>query len=146
MPLLRNGALEESPWVHHIAGEPVEANQLVSLSDYLQQPDAWHHLEGPWAAVAQPEDDLSTLPAELLARPQFAIAFPVYTDGRGYSHAKLLRHVHGYKGELIATGDVRRDQIDFMARVGIDSFECNNDINLAHWLKALTELHVEQEA
>lgn len=146
MPLLRNGAIDASPWVHHVAGERIEAHQLVAFSDYLQQPDAWHQLQGPWMAVAQPDDDLSELPAELLSQPRLGIAFPVFTDGRGYSHAKLLRHIHGYEGELIATGDVRRDQIDFMAQVGIDSFECDGDIDLADWQKALSELHVAAEA
>ena len=54
--------------------------------------------------------------------------------------------MHGFKGELIATGDVRRDQIDFMSQVGIDSFECSEDIDVADWQKALVELRVAANA
>lgn len=146
MPLLRNGSIDATPWEHHTADSTVGPQQMVSLADYLQQPEAWLQLQGAWLVVAQPDDDLSELPDELLAQPHFGIAFPSFTDGRGYSHAKILRQIHNYQGELIATGDVRRDQIDFMAQVGIDSFECAEDIDVAHWQKALIELRVAEEA
>lgn len=51
-----------------------------------------------------------------------AIDFPVYTDGRGYSLAQLLRRHYGYTGELRAVGDVMIDTIHYQARVGFDSF------------------------
>ncbi|MGZ9892554.1 DUF934 domain-containing protein [Bordetella bronchiseptica] len=51
-----------------------------------------------------------------------AIDFPVYTDGRGYSLAQLLRRRYGWDGELRAVGDVMIDTIHYQARVGFDSF------------------------
>ncbi|MFQ6685610.1 DUF934 domain-containing protein, partial [Bordetella pertussis] len=51
-----------------------------------------------------------------------AIEFPVYTDGRGYSLAQLLRRRYGWDGELRAVGDVMIDTIHYQARVGFDSF------------------------
>jgi len=50
------------------------------------------------------------------------VHFPKFTDGRGYSTARLLRERHGYDGELRAFGDIGRDQIFFLNRVGFDSF------------------------
>jgi uncharacterized protein (DUF934 family) len=52
-----------------------------------------------------------------------AIRFPHFTDGRGYSTARLLRERYGYAGELRATGDVARDQLFCLSRVGFDTFE-----------------------
>ncbi len=52
-----------------------------------------------------------------------AIEFPKFQDGRGYSLARLLRDRHAFAGELRAVGNVLRDQIAFMHRVGFDSFE-----------------------
>jgi len=144
MPLLRNGTVDPTVWNLHTAGAAPAANTLVALNDYLENAAAWQAVSGPWMAVVQPADDTSELPAELLAQPQLGIAFPAYTDGRGYSHARQLRRILGYTGELVATGDVRRDQIDFMAQVGFDAFECATDINVADWQKALTELHVTE--
>jgi len=51
-----------------------------------------------------------------------AIDFPQFTDGRGYSHARLLRERFGYAGELRAIGDVGRDQLYYLAQCGFDAF------------------------
>ena len=52
-----------------------------------------------------------------------AVEFPKFTDGRGYSIARILRDRYGYTGELRAVGDVLHDQLLFMARCGFDAFE-----------------------
>ncbi len=49
------------------------------------------------------------------------ISFPAFTDGRGYSAARVLREAD-YTGELRAQGDVLLDQIRYMHRCGFDSF------------------------
>ncbi|MGE6918764.1 DUF934 domain-containing protein [Achromobacter kerstersii] len=51
-----------------------------------------------------------------------AVDFPVYTDGRGYSLAQLLRTQYQWTGELRAVGDVMIDTIHYQARVGFNSF------------------------
>ncbi len=56
-----------------------------------------------------------------------AIEFPKFSDGRGYSLARLLRERHHYQGELRAVGDVLRDQVFFMHRVGFDSYSIRED-------------------
>lgn len=56
-----------------------------------------------------------------------AINFPVFSDGRGYSYARLLRDKYGFTGELRAIGDVLRDQLFLMRRCGFDSFEIRAD-------------------
>ncbi len=52
-----------------------------------------------------------------------ALVFPKFRDGRAYSQARLLRERYSYRGELRATGDVLRDQFQFLLRAGFDSFE-----------------------
>lgn len=49
------------------------------------------------------------------------VTFPAFTDGRGYSSARILREA-GYTGELRASGDVLVDQLGHMRRCGFDSF------------------------
>ncbi|MEX0603861.1 MAG: DUF934 domain-containing protein [Marinobacter sp.] len=62
-----------------------------------------------------------------------AVNFPKFTDGRGYSSARLLRERFGYKNELRAVGDVLLDQLQFMKRCGFDSYalRADKDIKLA---------------
>lgn len=60
------------------------------------------------------------------------IQFPVFTDGRGYSSAALLRERFNYQGELIAVGDVLLDQLFYMQRCGFSHFLLREDQNLSH--------------
>ena len=48
------------------------------------------------------------------------LQFPVFTDGRAYSQAFLLRRRLRFAGELRATGDVLIDQLVQMQRTGFD--------------------------
>jgi uncharacterized protein (DUF934 family) len=66
------------------------------------------------------------------------VNFPKFTDGRGYSIAYNLRARLGYKGELRAIGDVLRDQLFSMQRVGFDAFATRPDRNIHDALKGLT--------
>jgi len=90
---------------------------LVSLAAYLRQP----------AFTARgvrllPTDDPAVLGPHLHMVPLIAIDFPVFSDGRGYSIATLLRSRYKYRADLRAIGDVLIDQLFFMRRVGFTSF------------------------
>ncbi|WP_367185190.1 DUF934 domain-containing protein [Halomonas alkalicola] len=70
--------------------------------------------------------------AERLAEaPLIAVDFPKFTDGRGYSLARLLRERHGFGGEIRAVGDVLVDQLYFMTRCGFDGLSLRED----QWLE-----------
>jgi len=70
----------------------------------------------------EPGDDPGAVAERLPAAARVEVNFPKFTDGRGYSIARLLRERHGYQGELRAVGDVQRDQLFYLARVGFDAF------------------------
>ena len=56
-----------------------------------------------------------------------AINFPVFSDGRGYSSARLIRDRLNYQGELRAIGDVLLDQLFFMKRCGFNAYATRPD-------------------
>jgi uncharacterized protein (DUF934 family) len=68
-----------------------------------------------------------------------AIDFPKFADGRGYSIAYNLRTRFGYVGELRAIGDVLRDQLFYMQRVGFNSFAVRADKNIHDAIKGLSD-------
>jgi len=74
---------------------------------------------GVWLA---PAEDPFALAEDLASLPVIAVDFPAFTDGRGYSSARLLRERLGYKGELRAVGDVQRDQLYYLSQVGFDAY------------------------
>jgi uncharacterized protein (DUF934 family) len=75
-----------------------------------------------------------------------AVDFPKFTDGRGYSIAYNLRARLGYTGELRAIGDVLRDQLFSMARVGFDAFATRQDRSIDDALKGLTDFSETYQA
>ena len=91
---------------------------------------------GVWlASDERPEalkDDLA--PFQVIA-----VDFPKFADGRGYSIAYNLRARLGYTGELRAIGDVLRDQLFYMQRVGFNAFAVRADKNIHDALKGLTD-------
>jgi uncharacterized protein (DUF934 family) len=70
----------------------------------------------------EPQDDPAAVAARLPNVSLVEINFPKFGDGRGFSIARLLRERYGYKGELRAVGQVARDHLQTMERVGFDSF------------------------
>lgn len=72
--------------------------------------------------------------------------FPAFKDGRSYSHARLLRDRYNFEGDLRAIGDVLRDQLFFMHRCGINSYELNEGKDAEDALKAFEEFTVRYQA
>lgn len=75
----------------------------------------------PLGLLVAPGDRIDGIAGDLDRFASISLAFPAFTDGRGYSTARLLRERHGYKGEIRAVGDVLHDQIPYMWRCGIDA-------------------------
>jgi uncharacterized protein (DUF934 family) len=75
-----------------------------------------------------------------------AIDFPKFTDGRGYSIAYNLRKRLAYTGELRAIGDVLRDQLFSMHRVGFDAYATRADRSIEDALKGLTDFSETYQA
>lgn len=73
------------------------------------------------AVRIEPGDDARVLLAYLGRLALVEINFPSFTDGRGYSAARILREA-GYTGELRAVGDFGIDQLSHLRRCGFDAF------------------------
>ncbi len=72
-----------------------------------------------------------------------AVAFPKFSDGRGFSVAKQLRE-EGYRGTLRASGALIPDQFAFALQCGFDEVEIDDE-RLARqpvpqWMHALTQI------
>jgi uncharacterized protein (DUF934 family) len=114
-----------------------EGRIIVPLAVWLAQRDGLAERAeiGVWiGADERPE----TLKGELDKFAVVAVDFPKFTDGRGYSIAFNLRKRLAYKGELRAIGDVLRDQLFSMHRVGFDAYATRPDRSIDDALKGLT--------
>ncbi len=98
---------------------------------------------GVWlASDERPE----ALKGELEHFAVIAVDFPKFTDGRGYSIAYNLRNRLAYTGELRAIGDVLRDQLFSMQRVGFDAYATRPDRSIHDALKGLSDFSETYQA
>src|SRR5690606_37288299 len=90
--------------------------------------------------------------AEVLAYdlPRLAIVevnFGKFTDGRGFSTARLLRERYKFPREIRAVGDVLRHLAPFLVRIGFDGFEPADGSTPEQWARsAARHRHVYQRA
>ena len=71
-----------------------------------------------------------------------ALNFPNLNDGRHFTTARLLRERYRFCGQIRATGQVLRDQIDLMKRCGFDEFELPAGRNAVSAISAFGEISV----
>ncbi|MGD9869021.1 MAG: DUF934 domain-containing protein [Hyphomicrobiales bacterium] len=139
MPVIRNGEIVADDWVRleDEAPLPDAGDVILPLARLEPEADSIARRSGRTGVAlpnsADPEDIAALLPLLDLV----AVQFPVFTDGRAYSQARVLRRRFGYEGEIRATGNVLADQAAFMLRVGIDSFETDGRQPLETWRQAL---------
>ncbi|MBW6391833.1 DUF934 domain-containing protein [Billgrantia antri] len=134
-PFIRNGKPAEDRWVLMR-----EEEAAVPATPAIVPLARWQELEGsqelaPW--LSSDTELTPELAEELAAAPLIAIDFPKFTDGRGYSLARLLRERYGYAGEIRAIGDVLVDQAFFLTRCGFDALSLREDQWLEDALHAL---------
>jgi uncharacterized protein (DUF934 family) len=149
MPLLKNRAVVTSDsWTFVKDEEPVPASGdvVLSASRFLREHAALHSRSGRLGALLEPTDDVYELGPHAGQLALVAVNFPKFGDGRGYSHARLLRERYAFTGEVRAIGEVLADQLFYMQRVGFDAFQLvdGKDVNAA--IRAFEDFSVTYQA
>jgi uncharacterized protein (DUF934 family) len=88
----------------------VDTMKLIASSAHIHCATGQKHLNLP--NDADPRD------SGLGGVETITLTFPKFTDGRAFSQAFLLSRRLGFKGEIVATGDVLIDQLAQMQRSG----------------------------
>lgn len=150
--LIRHGALEADDWTRLAADVDVhtalpQGSLLVPLALWQARKTELLQRDEPVGIWLDSHEHPSAILDALEHVALVAINFPVFSDGRGYSSARLLRDKYGYTGELRAIGDVLRDQLFLMWRCGFDSFRIRDDRDAADALASLRDFaHAYQGA
>ena len=132
LPAIADGAAASLP----------DGKLIVPLNVWLAQTDALTERKLPIGIWLDSHQDAADIANAVKNFAVIAVNFPKFADGRGYSIATLLRSRYGYKGELRAIGDVLRDQIFYMHRVGFNAFAVRADKDIQDALKALKDFTV----
>jgi len=112
-----------------------EGGAYLTLQEWLDAPRFGA------AILLQPTDDPRRLQGRLEGVALIGVDFPRIGDGRGYSHAVLMRRL-GYTGPLRAIGAVTADQVFALSSIGFDSFALRADQDGELALSALSTFSV----
>jgi len=122
--LLRDRQIVEDEWLYAAeAADDATAPLIVTVDEWQNDPAAWIARGTRLGLLLAPAHKIEALAADIKAFALIAAEFSGPGEGRGYTQGRLLRERCNFKGELRATGYVRRDQLFFLARCGFNSFE-----------------------
>ncbi|GAB3476595.1 DUF934 domain-containing protein [Marinomonas epiphytica] len=134
--LIKDGEIVDNlyQWIQDTDQE-INESSLVRASVWLEQQDTIGSVAGLWLEAGDGTEALQGI--DLSQFSVIGVHFPAFTDGRGFSYARLLRERLNFTGEIRALGKFIPDQLGYLLRVGFNSFEFQAEVNLE---KAL-ELH-----
>ena len=127
--IIRNRSVVDDPWQLLRPGDhgrqpaiPLAGDIIVPLTLWRAEREAVSFRAGRIGVWLDSYEDPAVIAEDLRLFGVVAVNFPTFSDGRGYSIARLLRERYGWKGELRAIGHVFRDQLFFLASCGFNSF------------------------
>jgi uncharacterized protein (DUF934 family) len=143
--LLRDGCIVVDEW-HHPEDETerLDAPAIVPYDRWFAEREALLASGRRHGVLLEPGQAVERLSGDLPQLALIAIRFPNFSEGRGYSQARLLRERWKFAGELRALGFVRRDLLFFMARCGFNAFELP-DADLESAVAALQTFSAEYQ-
>ena len=149
MRVIKAGQVAEDGWQRIADLDALQAlpegDLILPLEYWRANREALARHNGRIAVCLNGNDSLDDVAEMVHQFELIALEFPGFTDGRSYSHARLLRERFGYRGEIRAVGDVLRDQLFYMQRCGIDSFQLREDKDAVDALKGLSGFSVKYQ-
>jgi len=142
--IIRNRQIASDDWTSlpDDAEIPTSGRVIFSLKRWQEVRDALKTGDVVAGVRIPNTADVVALWDQLKDRPLIAVEFPAFGDGRAFSQARVLRERLGFKGEIRAVGDVVRDHLFFMNRVGIDTLVPRADQDLQVCLTAFRDFTV----
>lgn len=122
--LFKDGAFIADPFRPWAGGDdPASVRYThIPLKVFIENREAVLANPHPNGLLVLPTDQVEDVAADLARFASIAISFPGFTDGRGYSTARLIVERNKYQGEVRAFGDVLMDQLTLMKRCGVNAF------------------------
>jgi len=148
MPIIKDQQITENTWTFVADDSPfVNGDITVSLKRWTQDKEQLLTHSGKVGIRLIPGDNVDGLTQDdLNSVSLIELDFPVFTDGRLFSLAQLVRSKYAYQGELRAVGNFMSDQVFYLHRVGVDTFELSEAKAIEHAQSALNDFSVRYQS
>ncbi len=147
MQIIKNKQLTTSDW-SYIADDDalIEGDITVSLMRWCEEKASLKNHQGKVGVRLNSDADVNELINDITSLTLIELNFPAFTDGRGFSHARILRKNLNYQGEIRAIGHYMADQVFYLSRVGVNAFQMENSDDLAVALSTLNDFSIKYQA
>lgn len=145
MQLIKNKQVTQDSWVYILDETPLNADYIiVPLVRWQQERDQLSKVKHLGLRL---ESDviLEDIVDDLSHFQLIELFIPVFTDGRAFTHARLLRSRYGYTGDIRVSGDFMRDQVFYLNRVGVSSFELNDQDDAQQVIQSMGDFSVNSQ-
>ena len=147
MQIIKNQKIVNDDWTYIADDVPLcSGNITISLQRWQTDKQQLLNHTGKLGLRLTTEDQLDDVASDLPTFSLLEMNFNIFTDGRSFSQAWLLRNRYNFDGEIRATGHFMRDQIFYLHRVGVNSFKLDNNTDLQGALSALKDFSVNYQA
>ena len=147
MKIIKDKKIVDDNWSHLADDEAISQGDItVSLSRWKDEKSSLRDHAGKIGIRLAPADHLEDIADDLANFQHIGLEFPAFTDGRSFSHARLLRSRYQYEDEIRAMGHYMADQVFYLARVGVNAFQLENTAELEVALSTINDFSVQYQA
>lgn len=134
--IIKDGAIQDCDlnWIQDkdeasaILSSDDKANAIIPLTVWLDESLDTSGVAGIWIDSTESTEPLADKDISDLA--VIGLNFLAFADGRCFSYARLLRERLNYQGEVRALGNFIPDQLGYLLRVGFNSFQFNESVDI----------------
>ncbi|MCF7970975.1 MAG: DUF934 domain-containing protein [Methylococcaceae bacterium] len=143
MQLIKDKQVIQDSWTFIPDEAPLNADfNIVSQTRWRQEGADLINRKGALGLRLESDAIVEEIVADLKHFQLIELHFPIFTDGRAFTHARLLRSRFGFTGDIRVSGDFMRDQVFYLSRVGVSSFVLNDQENALEVIAAMDDFSV----
>ena len=145
MQLIKDKQVAEDNWRYISDDSALNSDfNIVSLTRWSQDHGQLSETKHLGLRLA-PDVIIEEIAVDLSLFQLIELFIPVFTDGRAFSHARLLRSRYNYTGDIRVSGDFMADQLYYLSRVGASSFELNDQDNAQLFIQSMEDFSVDYQ-
>ena len=146
MQLIKDKQVTQDNWAFIIDDTPLKADyNIVSLARWQKERDLLSQQTTNLGLRLESDITIENIVDDLNHFSLIELYIPVFTDGRAFTHARLLRSRYGFTGDIRVSGDFMRDQVFYLSRVGVSSFVLNDQERAQEVIESMSDFSVDYQ-